>query len=222
LGALHLCLAYQAWETIHHRRIRATLLFDISRFFDHLDPNLTAATLMDLGVDPSMTLWMHSFMTDRTAQLSFNDFTSPAFHPMMGTPQGSPLSPILSAITTSPLLHESLNFSDADLTLYIDDGCIYASKPTFLVVAAKVTHTFEIVWDLLAHLGLKVDKDKTEIMFFSTPRPSSHHRTHPKMVTISCRDGKTMTIKPSESLCYLRVFFTPKLDWQLHVMTMAN
>jgi Reverse transcriptase (RNA-dependent DNA polymerase) len=217
-----LCLAYKAKETIHHRWIGAILLFDISRFFDHLDLDLTAATLMDLGVNPSMTHWMHSFMSDCMAQLSFNDFTSSPFNPMTGTPQGSPLSPILSAITTLPLLRESLEFTDADLTLYVDDGCIFASRPTFLAAAAKVTHTFKLILDLLTCMGLGVNIDKTEMMFFSPPCPFSHHRAHPKMVTISCRDGKTLTIKPSKSLQYLRVFFTLKLDRCLHVTTMAN
>jgi Endonuclease-reverse transcriptase/Reverse transcriptase (RNA-dependent DNA polymerase) len=53
-----LCLHYKARETIRHGRIGAVLLFDISRFFDHLDPDLTAATLHDLGVDSSTVKWV--------------------------------------------------------------------------------------------------------------------------------------------------------------------
>jgi endonuclease/exonuclease/phosphatase (EEP) superfamily protein YafD len=105
-------LHYKAKTTIQHGRVGAVCLFDISRFFDHLNPDLTAATLQDLGVDLSTIRWVQSFMTDRTARLSFNNFVSTPFHPTHGTPQGSPLSPILSALVTSPLLHKSLDFSD--------------------------------------------------------------------------------------------------------------
>jgi Reverse transcriptase (RNA-dependent DNA polymerase) len=96
-----LSLHYKARETIRHGRIGAVLLFDISRFFDNLDPSLTSATLHDLGVDPATVQWVRSFMTDRTARLSFNNHISAPFAPTHGTPQGSPLSPILSALVTS-------------------------------------------------------------------------------------------------------------------------
>jgi Reverse transcriptase (RNA-dependent DNA polymerase) len=216
-----LCLHYKARETIWHGRIGAVLLFDISRFFDHLDPDLTCATLHDLGVDPSTTKWVQSFMTDRTACLSFNGFLSDSFAPSQGTPQGSPLSPILSAITTSPLLHRSLDFSDGDLTLYVDDGCLYASGPTFISALNKVTHLFVTVLSLLQRMGLEADPDKTEIMFFH-PRPTPHHGSQPRTATIAIGDGKTLAVTISSSVRYLGVFFTPKLDWKLHVSTMAN
>jgi Reverse transcriptase (RNA-dependent DNA polymerase) len=216
-----LSLHYKAKETIRHGRIGAVLLFDISRFFDHLDPGLTSATLHDLGVDPCTIKWVQSFMTDRTACLAFNDHLSDPFTPTQGTPQGSPLSPILSALTTSPLLHRSLDFVDGDLTLYVDDGCLYASGPTFISTLAKVTRLFEIVLTLLRQMGLEIDPDKTEVMFFH-PRVSSHHGARPSTVTIALGNGKTLAMTPSTSIHYLGVFFTPKLDWRLHVLTMAN
>jgi Reverse transcriptase (RNA-dependent DNA polymerase)/Endonuclease-reverse transcriptase len=215
------CLHYKARETIKHGRIGAVLLFDISRFFDHLDPDLTSATLHDLGIDPSTVKWVHSFMTDCTARLSFNGYLSDSFAPTQGTPQGSPLSPILSAITTSPLLHQSLDFQDGDLTLYVDDGCLYASGPTFISALGKVTRLFETVLSLLQRMGLEVDPDKTEVMFFH-PRVTSHHGLRPVTTTIAIGNGKTLVVTLSSSIRYLGVFFTPKLDWKLHVSTMAN
>jgi endonuclease/exonuclease/phosphatase (EEP) superfamily protein YafD len=216
-----LCLHYKACETIRHGRIGAVLLFDISRFFGHLDPGLTAATLHDLGVNPSTIKWIRSFMSDRTARLSFNDYLSDSFAPSQGTPQGSPLSPILSAITTSPLLHRSLDFIQGDLTLYVDDGCLYATGPTFISALQKVTHLFETVLSLLQRMGLKADPDKTEVMFFH-PRITPHHGLRPDTATIALGNGKTLTVTLSRSVHYLGVFFTPKLDWKLHVSTMAN
>jgi Reverse transcriptase (RNA-dependent DNA polymerase) len=161
-----LCLQYKARETIHHGQIGAVLLFDISRFFDHLDPILTAAMLRDLRVDDATIAWVSSFMTDRSARLSFNNHLLPSFCPSIGTPQGSPLSPILLALTTLPLLQESLDFDSMDLTLYVNDRCIYGFGPTFISAMAKVVQSFETVLHLLRCMGLKVDFDKTEVMFF--------------------------------------------------------
>jgi Reverse transcriptase (RNA-dependent DNA polymerase) len=216
-----LCLHYKARETIRHGCIEAVLLFDISRFFDHLDPDLTATTLQDLGVDPSTVQWVRSFMADHTARLSFNGYLSESFAPSQGTPQGSPLSPILSAITTSPLLHRSLDFQDGDLTLYVDDGCLYASGPTFISALRKVTRLFETVLSLLHRMGLEADPDKTEVMFFH-PRITPHHGLRPVTTTINIGTGKTLVVTLSNSVRYLGVFFTPKLDWKLHITMMAN
>ena len=216
-----LCLHYKAKETIRHRCIGAILLFNISRFFDHLDPDLTSATLHDLGVDPCTIRWVHSFMSDQSARLSFNNHLLDPFSPTQGMPQGSPLSPILSALTTSPLLHKSLDFVDGDLTLYVDDGCLYASGPTFISTLSKVTRLFETVLTLLQRMGLKADPDKTEVMFFH-PCITPHHGTRPVTATIALGDGKTLTVNLSASIRYLGVFFMPKLDWKLHVTTMAN
>jgi hypothetical protein len=70
-------------------------------------------------------------------------------------------------------------------------------------------------------LGLEVDPDKTEIMFFH-PRVTPHHSAWPATATITIGDGKTLTVTISHSIRYLGVFFTPKLDWKLHVSMMAN
>jgi hypothetical protein len=206
-----LCLQYKAKETIHHGRIDAVLLFNISCFFDHLDPTLTTMTLCDLGVDEGTTNWVHSFMSNRLAWLSFNNHLSQPFQPTLGTPQGSPLSPILSAITTSPLLQESLDFNAADLTLYVDDSRIYTSGPTFISTLDKLVCSFETILCLLCLMGLKVDSEKTKVMFFH-PHITPHHGKCPDTVTIAISNGKTLTVKPSSSIHYLGVFFTPKLD----------
>jgi hypothetical protein len=70
-------------------------------------------------------------------------------------------------------------------------------------------------------MGLKVDTDRTEVMFF-TPHLSHNHGECPIMITISVGDSKTLIVKLSTSLHYLGVYFMPKLDWKLHVTTMAN
>jgi hypothetical protein len=120
------------------------------------------------------------------------------------------------------LLQESLDFQNADLTLYVNNGCIFASGPTFISALDKVTDTFSMTLNFLTHMGLEIDGDKTEVMFFVPPCPSSNHGAQPLMVTIPCGNSKTLTIRPSTSLRYLGIFFTLKLDWRLHMTTMAN
>jgi Reverse transcriptase (RNA-dependent DNA polymerase) len=216
-------LRHKAAEVIRARQVGAALLFDISRFFDHLTPATMQQTLTHLGINPEMVAWVGSLMGNRMVMLSFNSHSSTPFHPSLRTPQGSPALPILSALFTSPLLREAIGWEDQDLSLYVDDGLIFASAPTFNSAAAKVVSASAQAFTWLRSFGLKIDLDKTEFMFFHPPHPQ-HQTIGHKPSTITLQDGHSnpFSVKPTNSICYLSVFFTPKLDWSLHVTTMAN
>jgi hypothetical protein len=91
--------------------------------------------LLHLGVDTCTATWTQSLMVDRKVTLHVNGFISKGFKPGWGTPQGSPASPIISALFTSPLLHATQCWEHADFSLYVDDGAVFASGPTFDSVA---------------------------------------------------------------------------------------
>src|SRR5579863_313603 len=177
-------LRLKADTCIRAKRIGVALLFDISRFFDQLSPPVTSLTLQRLGVDPNTCHWIRSFMTDRSITMEFNDSSHPGVTPSQGTPQGSPLSPILSALYTSPLLHEALLWDDGDLTLYVDDGIIFTSGPTFISASQKAITYFQKVRRWLTDFGLSLDTDKTEVMFFHPKRLSPHHGLKPASLRI--------------------------------------
>jgi hypothetical protein len=159
-------LRYKVEMTIRSGNIGGVLLLDISCFFDHLNPATMVVTLADLSIDANTCTWVHSFMTEWTLCFTFNDEQSDPFHQDMGVPQGSPLSPILSTLFTSPLLRKALSWSSQDLALYVDDGCIYASGPTFVAVAHQLATAASLLLSWLRRLSLTVDADKTELMFF--------------------------------------------------------
>jgi hypothetical protein len=159
-------LRYKAEMTIQSGNIGRVLLLDISHFFDHLNPATMVATLADLGIDSNTCAWVHGFMTEWTLRFTFNGEQSDPFDQDMGVPHGSPLLPILSALFTSPLLQEVLTWSSQDLTLYVDDGCIYVSGPTFVTIAHQLASAASLLFSWLRRLGLSIDADKTELMFF--------------------------------------------------------
>ena len=84
-----------------------------------------------------------SFLSGQTASLKIGDHVTNPFTIMSGTPQGSPLSPILSALYTSSLLTLAEQWVHTDLSLYVDDGAIYATRPTIDSTTKKALAKFQ-------------------------------------------------------------------------------
>jgi Reverse transcriptase (RNA-dependent DNA polymerase) len=182
---------------------------DISRFFDSLDPSTMFKIMVHLSVDQSTCSWVRSLMADRSVRLQVNDFTSETFRPDSGTPQGSPTSTIISALFTSPLLREAMGWEEADLSLYVNNGAIFASGPTFHSTVAKATQAGSAVFSWLRRFGLTADAEKTEVMFFTPPRtPLALYGARPTHITFT-NGSDPIQVKVANSLRYLGVFFMP-------------
>jgi len=99
-----LCLVHNAQAAVRAGFVASVILFDIQGFFDNINITRVVQIFCNHGFPPSLCDWVQSFLSDRHVQLSFNGMKSDPILLDHGTPQGSPLSPILSAIYTSPLL----------------------------------------------------------------------------------------------------------------------
>lgn len=163
------------------------------------------------------------FMTCRKITMSFNNHMTDPLEPDPGTPQGSPLSPILSALVMGPILWLAETWVDSDLTLYVDNGSIFASGPTYKATTEKLTRAASCVFTWLRNSGFSVDADKCEMMFFHPWTTWDNlHRTPPMTITVQLTEDTTTTIKPATSICYLGMFFTPHLNWTTHVQIMST
>lgn len=98
--------------------------------------------------------------------MSFNNHLTDTLEPELGMPQGSPLSPILLALVTGPILHLAKSWDDTDLTLYVKNGNIFASGPTYHATVAKLSKAAHCVFSWLQDSGFSIDMDKCELMFF--------------------------------------------------------
>ena len=219
------CTTDAALSLIH--RIQATrktgfhaalILFDISGFFDHIDTNRTHNILTKKGFPPNLVNWTFSFLTDRTASMHLDSTDIEPFAVPDGTPQGSPLSPILSAIYTSFLLTSSTTWPHSSLSLYVDDGAILSVSATPYSAAQNAQSKLEDTLRWLHNNGLTADYDKTELMIFSPPRYRG-----PKVTGIQYSDpsGLKHRVKSTTRIRYLGFFLTPTLDWRPHVSIMA-
>jgi hypothetical protein len=142
------------------------LLFDIQGFFDNINHGRLVRILADLGFAPELVNWCSSFLKDHTVKLKFNGKTSDPFDFAVGTPQGSPVSPVLSIIYTSPLLHKMRHWNKSSLGMYIDDGVIFACGPTWAEIESTMRSGYRDCVDWLTKAGLNIEPDKSELIFF--------------------------------------------------------
>jgi Reverse transcriptase (RNA-dependent DNA polymerase) len=113
-------------QAAHRAGLRTgLLLFDIQGYFDNINHERLIQVFANLGFAPELVKWCRSFLSDRSVCLRFNGKTSDPFDFTVGTPQGSPVSPVLSTIYTSPLLHKMRDWTNTSLGMYVDDGAIF-------------------------------------------------------------------------------------------------
>jgi len=214
-------LVHTVESCLNARRVAAVLLFNIQGFFNNIHQGRAAQVLRNLGFPASVCDWVASFLWDRRVFLSFNKKESDPFDVNSGTPQGSPLSPILSALYTSPLLHKLQAWNNRDLSLYVDDGSIIATGPTYRSTAQAIASGFDTAW--LKRNGLRAEPDKTELMSFAPkhPKPSPIYGT--PITSLALRDPYrgTYTVRPQTTMRYLGIFLHHRLDWSHHAKIMA-
>jgi len=106
----------------------STLFLDIKGGFDNVNPSTLCNMLKSKGVNPYLVSWTRSFLTGRSCRLLYQG-SPKIFAPVsVGTPQGSPVSPLLFVIYVSHLHCEI----PQGLTLsYVDDFGLTASSTSY-------------------------------------------------------------------------------------------
>jgi hypothetical protein len=175
------------------------------------------------GFPPNMCKWVCTFMGQRRVALKIGDYTSPLFDITHGTPQGSPVSPILSALYMANLLESMTQWEHSDLMMYVDDRAIYATSHTTSAAAHTAYTWFLSVLDWLHHNGLVADLVKTELKFF-TKRAANPDITGGLIQGLQYHDPLhgDSHITTVHSLRYLGFFLDDTLSWHNHIHILAN
>ena len=168
------------------RKSTSTLAFNISQFFPSLNHHLLVLILEKAGLNPKVTNFFANYLAQRSTKYSWNDFLSPSFRVDVGVGQGSALSPILSALYLSPLIHilekrfKNLNLPISILS-FVDNGLFIVQNSSFSTSNAQLFCSYNILSNLLNSFGLIVKHSKTEIFHFSR----SHGPFNPPPLALS-------------------------------------
>jgi hypothetical protein len=161
------------------------------------------------------------FLSERRVVLSFNGEENAERDQPVGTPQGSPVSPVLSAIYTSPLLCKPRAADGCTLGMYVDDGIIFAQGRDWDTVTEALKAQYVICEEWLVRNNLAIEPEKTELIFFRSPRAKKN--LPPDRLTIpATATSPSYRVNPKPTIRYLGFFINHKLDWKPHVEIMCN
>ena len=168
-----LAVVHTAQLAIKQKLVCSLLLFDIQGFFNNIHVERLCHLFALFGFPASLCSWLRSFLTDRQVHIQVNSFLSDTAPLSHGIPQGSPISPILSAIYTAPLLFSSQQTMGQDIYMYVNDGAIVTTGRTHRHAARLAAQGLEHVTGWLARNGLRIAPEKTEFISFAPSRWSS-------------------------------------------------
>ena len=200
-------------------KVCSILAVDIQGFFDSVHPHHLHQRLLELGCSSDIADWCLSFMTSREVAISFDGTTLPsAQKPDLGTPQGSPISPILSTLFAGIAI-QLFNYPGTDLLAYVDDHLIVMTGNSVLSNCRELAKAYHQLDELFGTIGLKIEATKTELLHFHPPRKvTGYHGWDKTGVKL---DDNTI-IRPSIPLRWLGIWWDPALSFKPHVERMRS
>lgn len=197
-----------AKEQLIRSRHSAVIFFDIKAAFDSVWHDGLIYKLYDLKLPPYLTNYLIAFLQDRTANIELENTLSRPFKLRSGTPQGSPLSPLLYIIFTADSMNGMPDHTEHGL--FADDTALWASSNKTSNLATRMQQSVEAFENWCRSWKLKLQPSKTELIHFNVhPRRKYKHE-------VSVRVEETM-IKPKDSTRYLGVIIDKELKWNTHL-----
>jgi len=122
-------------------------------------------------LDCKISTFFKNYLVRRKTKYFWNNFISPFFCVNIDVSQGSALSPILSALYLSPILHSLENCLKIlkipiSIISFVDNGLFISQNKSISHSNANLFCSYNVVSSLLTRCGLVVEHGKTNIFYF--------------------------------------------------------
>ncbi|CAF3602013.1 unnamed protein product [Rotaria sp. Silwood1] len=145
---------------------------------------------------------------NRTAAIEIENILSRPFNLNSGTPQGSPLSPLLYIIYTADSVNGIPEHTEHGL--FADDTALWTSSNTITSLTSRLQQSIDEFQSWCNSWKLKPQPSKTELVHF-TVHPCKKFKN-----PISVKIDDTI-VKTSNSTRYLGVIIDKTLNWRAHI-----
>jgi len=184
----------------------STLFLDVKGGFDNLCANKLASILTKGGVSAYLIAWIKSFRCRRQCQLIFQGAPR-VFCPVgVGTPQGSPISPLPFVLYIASL-HQSIPQGLA--ISYVDDLTITVGSDSVCSNIRALQHNCGIIQRQGTDLGVAFSVPKTEVIHWRTLKDRSDVSFAPIVIN-------DMLFPPSQAVRWLGYWLTPAIQTSIH------
>lgn len=219
-----LSLTHDIESALNRGHTASLLTVDVKGFFDNINHRHLLFTLHQLKFPPPILQWTESFLSDRRLAPRIDQYLGPDVPISTGVPQGSPTSPILSVIYSSPVLRSlASDPTMSNLLLYPVTVRSYIDDFSFLAIGADTEETTEAlrtsylnIKSGLSSIGMTIDPSKSELIHFS-------RRHNAEQLSLPLNIDPTLTIYPAkDTLRWLGIFFDSRLLFNKHVDILCN
>ena len=190
------------------RRVASLLSLGISGAFDNVSHERLIHNMRVKGIPRWITLYIESFLKDRTTMLNLGSFKGNQFSTNTGIPQASSLSPILFLFFVSTLLPE-LQSPSSTAVEFVDDTNILTWSDSTEENCRNLERLHGVCEKWAEQHGVKFAPEKYQLMHFSRAR-----KRHNVQATLHIQG---YLAKPQTSLRVLGIHLDPKLNWGAHI-----
>ena len=193
-------------QMIDNNRLTAVASLDLSKAFDSISHQLMLEKLHKLGIGKNSTLWISSYLTNRTQLTKFKQYTSKEERILSGVPQGSILGPLLFLCFTNDLFE---NFpQEHKILAYADDCQLIVNARNIEQLKSKIENVITIAQSWYKNNSMKNNIGKTEVLVFN-----SNQRIKIQIM----EDAKAVNIESKSSIKILGVIIDSNLNWSKQV-----
>jgi len=187
----------------------STLFLDIKGGFDNINASIMCSSLMKAGAPHYMVAWIGSFLSQRTCRLVFQGSLKTFSPVQVGTPQGSPISPLLFVIYVAFL---DINLPRGLSLSYVDDFTLSAAFTSYKTNVRTLQRAFEPIRAHARACEVGFSVPKTELINWRTPLQRDPDRApSPPPIYL---DGQIFP--PLLFVRWLGYWFTPNLASLAH------
>ena len=186
------------------------VLLDMSAAFDTVDHNILLETLQKkYFITGHVIKWLTSYLTNRHFAVTIGTVKADKLLMLYGVPQGSLLGPLLFILYTKEAANIALKYG-LKIQLYADDTQLYMAfdpMQDFDDMEQRFADCMNEIKAWMRSHFLKLNMDKTDIMFFGSRHNTNIHNLNSLELgdsTPTCRSDecfvKTLGVKLDENL----------------------